>query len=253
MKKILFRIIPTTILIIIWEYCSYCGFIPKYKLPSPFEVFTGFKDLILIGLPPEYRLPTHILYSLWRVFSGYITAIIIAIPLGIFLGWLSWLRQIINPLLEIIRPIPPLAWAPLAIMWFGIGIKSATFIIFLGAFFPILLNTTAGVTAANSILIDAAKTLNATQWDILVKILIPSAIPNIFIGLRIAIGISWMTLVAAEFVSVESGYGLGYMIMSARDVQRIDEIIAGMLIIGWIGLLTSSLLYTIESYVIKWK
>jgi ABC-type nitrate/sulfonate/bicarbonate transport system permease component len=251
--KLISRYLVFIILIAIWEYCSCKGFIPKYMLPAPTEIFYGLKDLVVIGVPPQYRLPTHLLYSLWRVFSGYVLAILLAIPLGILLGWSEKLKLIINPLLEVIRPIPPLAWAPLAILWFGIGIKSAAFIIFLGAFFPILLNTVAGVCATNPNLIAAAKTLNASEWHILTKVLVPAAIPNIFIGLRIGIGIAWMTVVAAEFVSVESGYGLGYMIMVARDVQRPDEIVAGMLIIGWLGILANWLLKTIEASVIRWK
>ncbi|HYA92650.1 MAG TPA: ABC transporter permease [Thermodesulfobacteriota bacterium] len=156
-------------------------------------------------------------------------------------------------LFEVVRPIPPLAWIPIAILWFGIGIKSAAFIIFLGAFFPIFLNTISGVLSIHPILIEAALTLHAKEKDIFLKALLPGAVPSIFVGMRIGIGIGWMTLVAAEFTGVREGYGLGYMIMTARDIQRPDEILAGMLVIGVIGLLIDIGLRTVESRTIRWR
>ncbi len=149
--------------------------------------------------------------------------------------------------------IPPLAWIPIAILWFGIGIKSAAFIIFLGAFFPILLNTVSGVVTINPTLIEAARTLQAREKDIFLKVLLPGPIPANFVGLRIGVGIGWMTLVAAEFTGVREGYGLGYMIMTARDIQRPDEIIAGMLIIGLIGLLIDMGLQAVEGRLVRWR
>ncbi|MDZ7695529.1 MAG: ABC transporter permease [Deltaproteobacteria bacterium] len=148
---------------------------------------------------------------------------------------------------------PPLAWIPIAILWFGIGMKSAAFIIFLGAFFPILLNTISGVLSINPLFFEVAQTLNADKKDIFFKVLIPGAIPSIFVGMRIGVGIGWMTLVAAEFTGVKTGYGLGYMIMTARDIQRPDEIIAGMLVIGLIGILINAMLKGVESRMVRWK
>jgi len=176
------------------------------------------------------------LHSLYRVFLGYVFAAMLAIPLGIAMGWSEKLRMLLGPIIELLRPIPPLAWIPLSILWFGIGVKSAAFIIFLGVFFPVLLNTTDGVLGIDPVLIEAARTLNASDRDIFFKVLIPGAVPSIMTGMRIGVGIGWMTLVAAEFTGVRQGYGLGYMIMTARDIQRPDEIIAGMLVIGVIGL-----------------
>ena len=209
--------------------------------------------MIIIGLPPGYYLHNHLLYSLYRVACGYCIAILLAIPLGIIMGWSTKLRQLINPLIEILRPIPPLAWIPVSIVWFGIGLKSAIFIIFLGVFFPILLNTISGVLGINPILIEAARTLNAGKKDTFFKILIPGAAPSIFVGMRIGLGIGWMTLVAAEFTGVKTGYGLGYMIMTARDLQRTDEIFAGMVTIGVVGFLVNLGFKFVESRIIKWQ
>jgi ABC-type nitrate/sulfonate/bicarbonate transport system permease component len=247
------RYLLPLILILVWQGLSSVQVIPSYKLPSPVEILLGFKDLLIVGVPPGHLLHNHMLYSLYRVALGYAVAALLAIPLGLLMGWSPGLLRMIRPLFELVRPIPPLAWIPIAILWFGIGIKSAAFIIFLGAFFPILLNTISGVLSINPILIEAARTLHAKEKDIFSKVLLPGAVPSIFVGMRIGIGIGWMTLVAAEFTGVKEGYGLGYMIMTARDIQRPDEIVAGMLVIGVIGLLIDIGLRAIESKTIKWQ
>lgn len=230
------RFLPPLITIGVWQGLSSLGLIPAYKLPSPVDIALGLRDLIVVGMPPGCFLYEHIIYSLYRVFLGFSVAALIAIPLGIFMGISATFRRTIDPLVEIIRPIPPLAWIPLAILWFGIGDGSAAFIIFLGAFFPILLNTVSGVMTVEKLLVDVAYTLHADRFHICTKVLIPGALPSIFTGLRIGMGVGWMALVAAEFTGVKEGLGLGYMIMTARDVQRPDEIVAGMLVIGLIGI-----------------
>jgi ABC-type nitrate/sulfonate/bicarbonate transport system permease component len=159
----------------------------------------------------------------------------------------------LTPIVEMVRPIPPLAWIPIAILWFGIGVRSAAFIIFLGAFFPILLSTTAGVLSVDKILLEASHTLGAKGKDIFFKVLVPGATPSIFTGLRIGLGIGWMTLVAAEFTGVKGGYGLGYMIMVARDIQRPDQIVAGMVVIGLIGYLLDVSIRIVEGRVLRWR
>jgi ABC-type nitrate/sulfonate/bicarbonate transport system permease component len=241
------------VMILIWQGLSSIQVIPSYKLPSPVEILLGFRDLLIIGVPPGNLLHNHVLYSLYRVALGYAIAALLAIPLGLLMGWSPVLLRTTRPLFEVVRPIPPLAWIPIAILWFGIGIKSAAFIIFLGAFFPILLNTISGVLSIQPILLEAARTLHAKDKDIFLKVLLPGAVPSIFVGMRIGIGIGWMTLVAAEFTGVKEGYGLGYMIMTARDIQRPDEILAGMLVIGIIGLLIDIGLRTAESRMIRWS
>jgi ABC-type nitrate/sulfonate/bicarbonate transport system permease component len=247
------RFLIPLLLILIWQGLSFLQVIPPYKLPSPIEIILGFKDLLIVGVPPGHLLHNHMLYSLYRVALGYAVAALLAIPLGLLMGWSSRLLRMVRPLFELIRPIPPLAWIPIAILWFGIGIKSAAFIIFLGAFFPILLNTISGVLSIHPILIEAARTLHASERDIFLKVLLPGAIPSIFVGMRIGIGIGWMTLVAAEFTGVKEGFGLGYMIMTARDIQRPDEILAGMLVIGVMGLLIDIGLRATESRTIRWQ
>ncbi len=239
--------------IFVWQALSSAGVIPPYKLPSPIDIVRGFVDLLSVGIPPGHFLYNHVLYSLYRVALGYVIASLIAIPLGLLMGWSDGILRIFRPLIEVIRPIPPLAWIPIAIVWFGIGIKSAAFIIFLGVFFPILLNTISGVLSINPILVEAARTLHAREKHIVFKVLFPGAVPSIFVGMRVGIGIGWMTLVAAEFTGVKEGYGLGYMIMTARDIQRPDEILAGMLLIGFIGLGIDVALRACEARVLRWR
>lgn len=247
------RFIPLLSLLLLWQILAMLGIIPSYKLPAPSEVLLGLKELISFGMPPGRTLPSHILYSLYRVALGFALAAGIAVPLGIAVGWSFRLRQVMNPIIELIRPIPPLAWIPISILWFGIGIKSAAFIIFLGCFFPILLNTISGALSINPVLIEAARTLNAKDKHIFFKVLVPGSIPSIFTGLRIGMGIGWMTLVAAEFTGVKHGYGLGYMIMTARDIQRVDQVLAGMLVIGLIGFFLDWLLRSLERSLVKWQ
>ncbi len=247
------RYLLPLVLLIVWQALSSLKVIPAHLLPSPFKIVLGLKDLVVIGMPPGHLLPYHVLYSLYRVALGFAGAVLLGIPLGLLMGGSPRLRRIINPLIELLRPIPPLAWIPIAILWFGIGMKSAAFIIFLGAFFPILLNTISGVVSINPIYFEVVRTLNAKRKDVFFKVLLPGSIPSIFVGMRIGVGIGWMTLVAAEFTGVKSGYGLGYMIMTARDIQRPDEIVAGMLVIGLIGVLINGALRIYESRIVRWQ
>jgi NitT/TauT family transport system permease protein len=247
------RIIPPIVLLLGWQLLSATGAIPAFRLPSPIQVLTGLVDLIGTGMPPGHPLHIHIYYSLQRVFWGYSLALVAAIPLGLLMGWSGTVRAMFEPVVELIRPIPPLAWIPLSILWFGIGIKSAAFIIFLGAFFPILLSTINGVRGIEPVLIEAARMLNANRRFLFLKVLIPGSMPTILTGMRIGIGVGWMSLVAAEFTGVKQGYGLGYMIMTARDIQRSDEIIAGMLVIGAIGLGIDACLQMAERHFVRWR
>jgi ABC-type nitrate/sulfonate/bicarbonate transport system permease component len=248
-KKYIFILLLFTF----WQILSLTDLWPHHKIPSPLEILLALRELFIFGLPAGSNLAAHCCYSLLRVMCGFLLAVVTAIPCGIVTGWSRTLREMLTPVIETIRPIPPLAWIPLAILWFGIGLKSAAFIIFLGCFFPIYLSTISGVLSVDRILIDAARTLGAKEKDIFLKVLIPAATPSIYTGVRIGMGIGWMTLVAAEFTGVKSGYGLGYMIMTARDIQRPDFVIAGMATIGLVGYLLDLLLRYMESRSLRWR
>jgi len=238
--------------LIFWQLLCWAGLLPPVHVPSPLEIGAGLLELIRVGLPMGFTLGGHILTSLYRVAWGFFLAMIIGFPLGILMVWSVGLREAIRPIIEVIRPIPPLAWIPIAIIWFGIGIKSAAFIIFLGAFFPILLDTISGVLLINPILIDSSRTLRVSTGKILIHVVTMGALPSTFTGIRVGLGVAWMTLVAAEFTGVKTGYGLGYMIMTARDVQRPDLILSGMVIIGLIGYLMDVVIRSLRTRALKW-
>ncbi len=239
-------------LLVFWQVLCWLGVFPPFIVPSPIDVANGLIELVRVGLPPGYTLGGHVLASLYRVVLGFLAAVIIGFPLGILMGWFTGLRQALRPVMEVIRPIPPLAWIPIAIIWLGIGTKSTAFIIFLGAFFPILLNTVSGVILINPSLIDAAKALGVSYWGIFLHVVAMGALPATFTGIRVGLGVGWMTLVAAEFTGVKNGYGLGYMIMTARDIQRPDQVIAGMAVIGVIGSGMDLLIRFCRSRALKW-
>jgi len=249
----LLHLLPVVAVALLWEGLGAAGIVPENRLPPPSRVLGGLAELISRGLPPGSGLLGHCAASLRRVLGGVGAALAVAIPLGLLLGRSARLRSLAHPFVELTRPIPPLAWVPLAILWFGIGDLSAVFIIFLGAFFPILLNTIAGVLSIERGLVESAVLLGAGRRDLFLKVLAPGATPAIFTGVRIAVGVGWMTLVAAEFTGVKSGYGLGYMIMTARDIQRADQIVAGMLVIGLIGFAIDALIRAAEGRLLRWR
>jgi len=247
------QLAPLVVVALLWEALSAAGIVPENRLPPPTHVLAGFADLVTRGLPPGSHLLGHCVASLRRVLGGVAVALAAGIPLGLLMGRSTWLRTLVNPFVEILRPIPPLAWVPLAILWLGIGDGSAVFIIFLGAFFPILLNTVGGVLSIERGLVEAALILGASKRDLFLKVLAPGALPATITGVRIAVGVGWMTVVAAEFTGVRSGYGLGYMIMTARDIQRADQIVAGMLVIGLIGYAMDALIRVAERRLLRWR
>ena len=198
-------------------------------LPPPSAIARAFWELILSG-----DLFVHMRDSLSREIVAFIWALS-AIPLAIAMGWSKTINDQVDPLIEVLRPVPPLAWIPLSILWFGIGDIQNQFIIFLGMFFPILLNTIAGVKNIEPNIIRAARCLGASEARILRRIVLRAALPQIITGIRVGLGVGWMALVAAELVGANSG--LGFLINDARTLLRTDVVIVGMITIGFIGLI----------------
>lgn len=198
------------------------------------------------------ELFVHSLVSLSRVVAGFFLAVVVGLSLGIVMGW-SRKMENFSVIIEVIRPIPPLAWIPLAMLWLGIGFESKVFIIFIGAFFPVLSNSFLGVRETEPYLIEAGRVLGATDNEILRKVIIPNSVPSLLEGLRIGLGIAWMCLVAAELTGLKSPLGLGYMIMEARDLGRADVVMAGMIAIGVIGYAMNSVLRWTEKKLVRWK
>ena len=198
--------------------------------PSPLQVVRGVGELWRRGL-----LLPYLRDSLVRVAVGYAAAVALGVPLGLCVGWSRNLATAINPLVELLRPISPIAWIPVAIVFFGIGNLAPIFLVFLGAFFPIVVTTHNGVRAVPPMYLRAARNFGLSPAQMLRRVLLPAALPQILSGLRIALGIAWLVVVAAEMIAVDSG--LGYLIIDARNAgKRYDLVVAGMVLVGAIGL-----------------
>jgi ABC-type nitrate/sulfonate/bicarbonate transport system permease component len=215
-------------------------------LPSPVAVLRMFWKLLWNG-----ELFVHIGASLLRIFYANLAALALGVPLGLAMGLYRPVERLLDGLLSIFRPIPPLAWVPLSILWLGIGTMSVVFITFLAAFFAIVVNTIAGARAVDGLHMRAALSLGASQRRIMTHVVLPTVASYVFTGLRIAIGVSWMSIVAAELIAASSG--LGYMITYYREVLRTDAIIVGMLTIGVIGLAMDMATRRIEQRLMPWR
>jgi ABC-type nitrate/sulfonate/bicarbonate transport system permease component len=248
----LLRLSSPLIFLILWEIAARLLVTPL--LPSPTQVFLSLIELLPGGKQVEKfggDLLLHSFESLKRVGGGFILASAIGIPLGITMGWSRKAEHLFDPLIQIFRPIPPIAWIPLAILLFGIGLRMAIFITFLGAFFPILINTIAGVDNVSKIFIEAAVSLGAKRsWEILKKVIFPAALPAMLTGLRVGLGVAWMCVIAAEMVAAKSG--LGYLIISARWIHQIDVVVVGMMMIGLIGLAFDQSFRRVERKLLRW-
>lgn len=198
--------------------------------PSPLSVERGLAQLIQGGL-----LWRYVGDSLGRVGAGYLAAVAIGVPGGLLLGWYPSAAQIVNPVIQMMRPISPIAWIPVAIVLFGVGNVAAIYLIFLGAFFPIVVSTMNGVRNVPSMYRRAGRNFGLSPLQLLTKVVLPAALPQMLVGLRIALGIAWLVVVAAEMIAVDSG--LGYLVIDARNAgKRYDLVVAAMLLIGVTGL-----------------
>jgi ABC-type nitrate/sulfonate/bicarbonate transport system permease component len=214
-------------------------------MPPPTAVVSAATDLAARGV-----LLTHILDSLKRVLLAVGAATLLGVPLGLAMGSSRRFRAAVDPLLEFIRPIPPLAWIPLSILWFGIGDLQIVYIIFLAAFFPVVLNSLAGARDVDTYLVRAGLSLGASGRELFLTVVLPAALPHIFTGVRIGLGIGWMALVAGELVAAPSG--LGYMINNARTLFRSDYILLGMVLIGALGLALDYLMRQAARLAMPW-
>ena len=245
-------VLPVVILLVIWQLIA---LVASRHLQTPItllDVAQAFWELATEGDTEGRTLLEHTSLSMFRVTLGFLTAALTAIPLGIAIGRYTLIDGILGPVVEAMRPIPPIAWIPISILMFQANfLGSQVFIIWIGAFFPILINTTAGVKRTEPVHIDVAHTFGATERQILSTIVIPSASPEIFTGLRVGFGIGWMCLVAAEMIG--GGLGLGHLVLVTEQLGNTDETICAMLIIGIIGFVVSYLFLLIERSMTRWR
>lgn len=237
--------------LIIWELMVTLGFLSPDKLVAPTTLLSTFIDKLTNMVPDGNTILVHIRTSLSLVLGGFFLSCLIGVPLGLLMGFFKPFRAFFSPIFEIVRPIPPLAWIPLIIVVLGIGTQSELFIIFIAAFVPCVINSYTGIVATDQTLLNVAKTAGASKAQLFFKVGVPSALPMVFIGIKVSFGSAWATLVAAEMIA--SSVGLGYMIQQGRQASRPDIVLLGMVIIGIIGAVLTCFLGILEKKAIPWK
>jgi len=243
MRKIWISLILPISVVVIWALLTtFTGLIPSYFLPSPSEVLKSFGALLMNG-----QLIADTSLTLLRVVLGLLVSAVVGIPLGILMGWSKIFNDFTSLTIGLLRPIPPIAWIPFAILWFGVGLESAIFIIFVGSVFPILINTMDGVKRVDKVLLESAYTLGANQTQTLWKVVVPASLPSIVTGLKVGVGVALMCTVAAEMIG--SNNGLGYLIFTSTSMLDTGSAIVGMLTIGVIGLGADYLFKRVEKEV----
>lgn len=245
------KISLATILVMLgaWALTAALGLVSPVFLPSPSAVAAKFASVATEGFV-DSTLSEHLGVSLARVFAALVAAIVIGVPVGIAIGTSTVGRGIFDPLLEFLRPIPPLAYLPLIIIWFGIGEPSKVLVIAIAMVAPIALSTTAGVKGVSRERINAARSLGATRRQVLTHVVLPSALPSILTGLRIALGAGWTTLVAAELIAATQG--LGFMIQSAAQFLVTDVVIMGIFVIAGVAFVLEFAIRRIEAVLVPW-
>jgi len=227
-------VVTFSVLLAFWEGLSRFGPASVAVLPGPIKVLSSGWDLLRSGL-----LVHHVVASLFRVTAGYYLAVALGLPLGILLGQWRLGQSAFNSLIQFLRPISPLAWIPLAMLWFGIGDRPAVFLIFLATFFPVLVSTIVAVRQINETYLRVAANFGLSRWERVSQVIVPAILPGVLPALRISLGVAWMVVVAAEMIAVKSG--LGYLILDARNALRMDVVIAAMITIGVIGVVLDRL------------
>ncbi len=261
-RDLLVSVAVPVALLAIWEGLARGGVINPLILPSPSAVL---KRWVAYAEPLQPydptagsrlawifsgELPHDAVSSLYRVVMGFLIGAGLALPLGLVMGAFEWVYRLSNPLLQILRPIPPIAFIPLAILWFGLGNPPAFFLISLGAFFPVLVNTVAGVRQVDQIYVRAARNLGAHGFTLFRRVLLPAATPQILTGIRVGFGVAFIVVIVAEMIAVNNG--LGYRILEAREFFWSDKIIAGMISIGLLGLGIDTVLSRVSDHLLRW-
>ncbi|MEQ1955062.1 ABC transporter permease subunit [Mesorhizobium yinganensis] len=236
-------------LVAAWAAAAYLQLVSPVFLPSPLEVATKFVTVARHGFV-DATLAAHLAASLGRVFAALAAALAVGVPVGIAIGTSTVGRGIFDPLLEFLRPIPPLAYLPLIIIWFGIGEPSKVLVIAIAMLAPIALSTAAGVRGVSRERVNAARTLGASRSQVIRHVVLPSALPSILTGLRIALGAGWTTLVAAELIAATRG--LGFMIQSAAQFLVTDVVIMGIFVIAGVAFILEFGIRRIEAVLVPW-
>lgn len=250
------------LLIALWQFTTSMGWVNEHVLPSPWAVVTRWVAYLLPQVPLAEAQGSMLAWafsgellvdaagSLYRVGMGFFVGAALALPLGLVMGASPRVYRWFNPMMQVLRPIPPIAYIPLAILWFGLGNPPAIFLIAIGAFFPVLINTIAGVRQVDSIYIRAARNLGANQRTMFLRVMLPAAVPYILSGVRIGIGTAFIVVIVSEMIAVNNG--LGFRILEAREYFWSDKIIAGMVTIGMLGLAIDTAVNKLNNHLLRW-
>jgi len=238
-EPVLLPLLVAVLFVLIWQLAvKWSG---TAVFPTPAQVLAGMLDLIRHGVLLKY-----IIASLFRVTAGFSLALLIGIPFGLILGWFGRAFFAFNPAIQVLRPISPIAWIPVAILWFGVSDMAPIFLIFLASLFPIVTAAIAAVQNIQLVYLRAARNFGVKGLELFKKIVFPAALPQIITGVRLALGVAWLVVVAAEMIAVNSG--LGYLIIDARNAgMRYDLVVAGMVLIGLIGLILDLLVRKLQN------
>ncbi|CAG0998242.1 taurine transport system permease protein [Burkholderiales bacterium] len=247
----LISVVTVVTLFALWWLATHLGWIRDIFLPTPERVLKAFADAWRGDIQGGRPLPEHFWASIWRVFAAFLLACVTAIPAGIAMGVSRIARGVLDPPIEFYRPLPPLAYLPLIVIWFGIDETAKVVLIFLACFAPLAMSARAGVRSVMIEQINAAYSMGASRWQVIWHVVIPGAMPEIFTGMRIAIGFGWTTLVAAEMVAATEG--LGQMVLNASNFLRTDVVIMGIVVIGVVAYLFDLLMRYVERLVVPWK
>ncbi len=250
---LILRILPVAsvlLFVAVWQVTVTTGFIPSTMLAAPSTVLQLFIEKLTQPNPDGAILSDHAWMSIKEAGIGYLLSLLIGLPLGLLMGWFTTIRGLFRPVFEMIRPIPPVAWIPLCIFWFGIGLWGKVFIIWIGAIVPCVINAWVGVSMTNPTLIQMARTYGASDMQIFTKLCIPSALPMVFGALQIALAYAWTNLVAAELLAADSG--LGFLITMGRRLGLPEMVVLGMLTVGFIGALIGFAIDIVEKRLLAW-
>lgn len=221
---------------------------PVYVLPDPLTILKTLLKKFVEKSPDGSTLPTHILASLEIALSGFAVGLV-GVPLGIGMAWNKWVDKIAKPIFDFLRPIPPIAWIPVMILLFGIGTPAKAAVIFMSALIPNVINSYSGIKQTSQVHLWVGRTFGASNFELLTKIAIPSALPNIFTGMRLSLGTSLVSLVSAEMLAATEG--LGYLIQIGRQFSRTDLVIGGMIVIGLMGTILARVLEVVEKKLVR--
>ncbi|MBX9741380.1 MAG: ABC transporter permease [Beijerinckiaceae bacterium] len=245
-------VVPGAFLVLWWGVVA-AGVFPPSVLPSPFTVAAAAFDWAF-GDPQNGGYSGTLAQAIWasgqRVLLGYAIAMALGVAIGVPTGASRLMGHLVDPFIHLLRPIPVTAWVPLSLVFFGFGFKGAVFLVALGSFFPIVVNTIEGVRGANRSLVKVGRMLGARGWRLLWYFILPASLPSVFVGLRLGMGISWVLIIVAEMMSVKSG--IGYTLLDAYSFGRFDVVIAAMIVLGVMGFLSDRVIVAVQSVALRW-